>query len=178
MIRMILLNLVLGGTATTRDFLGNLLRVLLEDPSLYASVHADRSLIEVALEESLRLHPPVLYLIRTCTRRAELGGVVIEAGERVIAGLASGNRDERVYDEPDRFRLDRIDPQQHLSFGYGPHFCVGSALARMEAGEALDALLDRFPPGALERAPGAQIELMPLPYMLGPVALPVVKSRG
>ena len=178
MIRLILLNLVLGGTATTRDFLGNLLRVLLEDPSLYASVHADRSLIEVALEESLRLHPPVLYLIRTCTRRTELGGIVIEAGERVIAGLASGNRDERVYDEPDRFRLDRIDPQQHLSFGYGPHFCVGSALARMEAGEALDALLDRFPPGALERAPGAQIELMPLPYMLGPVALPVVKSRG
>lgn len=173
MIRMILLNLVLGGTATTRDFLGNLMLVLLEQPDFYARIHADRSLVRVALEESLRHDPPVLYLIRTCTAGAELAGVGIEAGERVIAGIASGNRDERVYDEPDCFRLDRLEPPQHLSFGYGKHFCVGSALARMEAEEAVGALLDRFPPGRLALAPDFRLELMPLPYMLGPVGLSV-----
>jgi cytochrome P450 len=178
MIRMILLNLVLGGTATTRDFLGNLLLVLLEDPALYARIHGNRRLIPRALEESLRRDPPILYLIRTCTRSVELRGVIIEPGERVIAGIASGNRDERVYREPDQFRLDRAEAQTHLSFGYGPHFCVGSALARMEAEEALGALLDRFPPGTLRLTPGFECELMPLPYMLGPIALPIATAAS
>lgn len=173
-IRMILLNLVLGGTATTRDFLGNLIWVLLENEELYQQLHANRELVAAALEESLRHDPPILYLIRTCTRDTELSGVPIAAGERVIAGLASANRDERVYDEPDRFRLDRVEPAQHLSFGYGPHFCVGSAMARMEAEEAMCALLDRFPPGTLALDPQFRIEHMPLPYMLGPVRLSVL----
>jgi cytochrome P450 len=178
MIRMILLNLVLGGTATTRDFLGNLLLVLLENPALYAMLHADRELVPRALEESLRRDPPVLYLIRTCTRATELAGVAIDPGERVIASIASANRDERIYAEPDAFRLDRVEPQGHFSFGYGKHFCVGSALARMEVEEAMQAILDRYPPGALTLTPGFQAEMMPLPYMLGPRSLSVrvVKS--
>jgi cytochrome P450 len=95
----------------------------------------------------------------------------------VIVGIASANRDESVYEDPDRFQIDRPDPAMHLSFGYGPHFCVGSQLARMEAEEAVQALLDRFGPGDLELAPGFELELMPLPYMLGPVALPVRLER-
>ena len=174
MIRMVLLNLVLGGTATTRDFLGNLLYVMLENPDIYAELHSRPELVPAALEESLRRDPPILYLIRTCTRDTELAGVPISAGDRVIAGLASANRDERVYDDPDRFRLDRIEPASHLSFGYGTHFCVGSALARMEGEEAIRAVLDRFPPGALSLESGFELELMPLPYMLGPVRLSVI----
>ena len=178
MIRMILLNLVLGGTATTRDFLGNLLWVLLEDESLYERLYADRNLIASALEESLRHDPPILYLIRTCTRETELAGTTIAKGERVIAGLASANRDERVYDDPDQFRLDRVDPAQHMSFGYVPHFCVGSVMAKMEAEEAMSALLDRFPPGTLRLDPQSTVEHMPLPYMLGPVRLSVRVGRA
>lgn len=174
MVRMILLNLVLGGTATTRDFLGNVLHVLLDDPELYGRVRSDRSLVPIALEESLRHDPPVLYLIRTCAENCEISGVAVEAGERIIVGLASANRDERVYEAPDEFRLDRVDPAMHLSFGYGPHFCVGAALARMEAQEALNAILDRFDTGDLSFAEGWKAELMPLPYMLGPLSLPVV----
>jgi hypothetical protein len=82
----------------------------------------------------------------------------------VIAGLASGNRDEIVYNEPGRFWLDCIKPKQQLSFGYGSHWCIGSGLARTEAGETLGALLGRFPPGS-------RVELMPLPYLLGRVPL-------
>ena len=176
-IRMILLNMVLGGTATTRDFIGNFLLELLRDPALHDRLRTDRGLVPAALQESLRHAPPVLYLIRTCTEATVLGGSRIEAGERVIVGIASANRDEEVYEDPDRFRIDRPDPAMHLSFGYGPHFCVGSQLARMEAEEAVQALLDRFGPGDLVLAPGFELELMPLPYMLGPVALPVRLER-
>ncbi len=172
-IRMILLNMVLGGTATTRDFIGNLVLSLLRDHDLYSRVRADRTLVPAALEESLRHAPPVLYLIRTCTKSTELAGVGIEEGERVIVGIASANRDERVFEDPDVFRIDRKEPAMHLSFGYGPHFCVGSLLARMEAEEAIQALLDRFGPGELVFPSGFELELMPLPYMFGPVSLPV-----
>jgi len=172
-IRMILLNMVLGGTATTRDFIGNLVLELLRDQELYARVQADRTLVPAALEESLRHAPPVLYLIRTCTESTEVAGSRIEEGERVIVGIASANRDERVFEDPDVFRVDRVDPAMHLSFGYGSHFCVGSLLARMEAEEAIHALLDRFAPGDLVIPSGFEVELMPLPYMLGPVSLPV-----
>jgi cytochrome P450 len=174
-IRMILLNMVLGGTATTRDFIGNVLLELLRDPDLYARVRADRELVPVALQESLRHAPPVLYLIRTCTKTTELAGSRIEKGQRVIVGVASANRDERVFEDPDAFRIDRVEPAMHLSFGYGPHFCVGSLLAKMEAEEAVHALLDRFGPGELRFAPDFEVEFMPLPYMLGPVSLPVVR---
>jgi cytochrome P450 family 142 subfamily A polypeptide 1 len=172
-IRMILLNLVLGGTATTRDFIGNLLLELLRDRELYTRVRADRELVSVAIEESLRYAPPVLYLIRTCTKTSEIAGSRIQAGERVVVGIASANRDDEIYADPDVFSIDRREPAMHLSFGYGPHFCVGSALARMEATEAVNALLDRFEPGELALSRDFELELMPLPYMFGPTSLPV-----
>ncbi|MBW2426963.1 MAG: cytochrome P450 [Deltaproteobacteria bacterium] len=177
-IRMILMNLVLGGTATTRDFIGSLIHELLREPRLYARIRDDRALVPVAVQESLRHAPPVLYVIRTCTESCELSGERIEAGERVIVGIASANRDERIYEDPDSFSLDRHEPAMHLSFGYGPHFCVGSFLARMEGEEALNALLDRFAPGELELEPDFELELMPLPYMYGPVALPIRVQPG
>jgi len=127
----------------------------------------------VAVEESLRIAPPILYLIRTCTERTELAGVTLEAEQRVVVGIASANRDERVYDDPDTFRLDRVDPASHLSLGFGRHFCVGAALTRMEGQEALYAFLDRFEPGQIRLAKDFALEMMPLPYMLGPRRLEV-----
>ncbi|MCH2172772.1 cytochrome P450 [Myxococcota bacterium] len=178
LIRMILLNLVLGGTATTRDFIGSLLLELLHRPELHEQLREDAELIPTATEESLRVAPPVLYLIRTCTRPTELGGVVLEAGERVVVGIASANRDEEFYEDAEQFRLDRVNPAPHFSFGYGRHFCVGAALARMEGQEALRAFLDRLAPGQVRLPAGSGIERMPLPYMLGPLRLDVeIRAR-
>ncbi len=173
MIRMILQNLLLGGTGTTRDLMGNLLAEILQRPELHAQLHADRALVPAAVEESLRLSPPVIYLTRTCTRRTELGGIAIEPDERVVVGVASANRDEEIYEDAEQFRLDRFEPAAHLSFGFGPHLCLGSPLARVEAEEAINIFLDRFAPGQVRLVPGFELELMPLPYMLGPVRLDV-----
>jgi cytochrome P450 len=102
-----------------------------------------------------------------------LGGVAIEPGERVVVGVASANRDEEIYEDAEQFRLDRVEPAAHLSFGFGPHLCLGSPLARVEAEEAINTFLDRFAPGQVRLVPGFELELMPLPYMLGPVRLDV-----
>ena len=175
---MVLLNLVLGGTATTRDLIGNLLLSVLTSPELHEALRDDRERIPAAVEESLRLAPPVLYLIRTCTQDCEVRDVRIEAGTRVVVGVASANRDEEIYPEAERFRIDRHNPAPHLSFGYGQHFCIGAPLARLEACQALESFLDRVDPGEIRLSPGFRNEWMPLPYMLGPARLDVVLARS
>lgn len=177
-VRMVLLNLVLGGTATTRDLIGNLLLEVLSSPELHRTLNEERALIPRAVEESLRLAPPVLYLIRTCTQDVELGGVKLAAGQRVVVGIASANRDERVYPDAERFSLERSNPVPHLSFGLGQHFCVGAPLARLEAEAALGRFLECFPPDSVRLAPGFEREWMPLPYMLGPVRIDVEAVRA
>jgi len=172
-VRMVLLNLVLGGTATTRDLIGNLLLEILERPALHEALRERRELVPAAVEESLRLSPPVLYLIRTCTKPARVGGLEIAANERVVVGVASANRDEDVYPDADRFRVERASPAPHLSFGTGQHFCVGAPLARLEAQEAVHAFLERFGPGEIRLTEGFDLSWMPLPYMLGPARIDI-----
>ncbi len=176
-IRMVLLNLMLGGTATTRDFIGSLLLKLMRDPDLHRRLRADRALIPLAIEESLRLAPPVLWLTRICTRETDVAGETIHVGERVVLSIASANRDEEIWEDADAFRLDRQRPAPHLSFGLGAHFCVGAPLARMEGEEAIGVYLDRFAAGQVHFKSGFELEMMPLPYMLGPLALDVEISR-
>jgi cytochrome P450 len=168
MVRMIMVQLLLGGTTTTRDLLGSVCLELLQQPALHEQLRADRSLVPAAVEEGLRLAPPVLFLIRTARRDTELADVAIGAGDRVIAGLAAANRDPDVYEAPDEFRLDRQGAPPHLSFGHGAHLCVGAALARMEAQEALAAFVDEFAPGELRLAPGFTVEHMPAAFLYGP----------
>jgi cytochrome P450 len=127
----------------------------------------------VAVEEGLRLAPPVLFLIRTCRETTSLGGVEIQAGQRVIAATAAANRDGAVFPDPDSFRVDRIDPQPHLTFGYGSHFCAGAALARMESEIALESFLRHVEPGQLRTPPGFELTFMPTPFLFGPASLPV-----
>jgi len=172
-IRMVLGQLLLGGSATTRDFLGSLFLALIERPDLHRTIAADPALVPVAVEEGLRLAPPVLFVIRTCRQATEIGGVEIREGERVVAATSAANRDESVFPDPDSFRLDRVDPQPHLSFGYGAHFCVGGALARMEIGIALETFIAQVKPGALRTAPGFALQYMPTPFLFGPVRLDV-----
>jgi len=172
----VLLQLLLGGSATTRDFLGNLFHTLILQPELHEAIRAERSLVPAAVEEGLRLAPPVLFVIRTCAQDVELGGVALAKGERIIAAIAAANRDPAVYERPDQFRVDRVDPPTHLSFGLGSHFCAGNQLARMEIREALEVFVERVKPGELRTVSGFDLRYMPTPFLFGPVDMPVERA--
>src|SRR4029077_10047872 len=126
-----------------------------------------------AIEESLRLSPPILFMARGCVRDVEIGGCPIASGTRVIPGFASANRDERVFEAADEFRVDRQNAEQHLTFGYGPHVCPGASLARAVAYAGVGAFLDRFPTGVARLAPGFAFENVPTYFECGPRALPI-----
>ncbi len=173
-VRALVRNLVTGGLTTTSQLLGNLLHLLLTDPAIDAAVRADRSRLDTAIEESLRLSPPILFLARGCTAGTEVAGCPVDAGERVIVGAASANRDTSVFPAADTFALNRANAADHLTFGYGPHVCPGAALARTVARIGVAAYLDRFASGALALAPGYRFEQVPTYFEHGPRRLPVV----
>jgi len=133
-----------AGNETTGRLIGWLAKVLAEHPDQRRQVHADRSLLPKVIDETLRFEPTGHATARFVMKDIECHGVTIPAGEPVMLILASANRDPRRYREPDRFDIHR-DETQHLTFGFGPHFCLGASLARLEGRVALDELLDRFP---------------------------------
>jgi cytochrome P450 len=133
-----------AGIETTYRSSGNLLYALLSHPQQLAAVGHDRSLIPQAIEEGLRWEPPILFLIRKTAHATELDGIPIPEGADINVCIGAANRDEGRYVEPDRFDISR-DPHQHLTFGFGPHMCLGMHLARMETRVALANLLDRLP---------------------------------
>jgi cytochrome P450 len=133
-----------AGVETTYRASGNLLFALLSHPEQLDAVRQDRSLVPQAIEELLRWEPPLLLTSRVTTRDTEIGGVPIPAGSSVTPMLGSANRDDARYSDPDSFDIFR-DPKQHISFGHGPHMCLGMHLARMEMRVVLNALLDRLP---------------------------------
>ncbi len=145
-----------AGSDTTYRLIGTMLLALLGAPELYERVGDDRSLLEAAMEESLRWDAPVQFASRETTAAAVLGGVEIPAGHNLLVALGSANRDEGHYPDPDRFDLDRR-PEDHLAFGFGRHFCVGSHLARLEARAAMNAIMDRLPNLRLDRSAPAGI---------------------
>ncbi len=134
-----------AGAETTSRLMGSMLFALLaEREQRLERVRADRALVPWAVEETLRWETPVLFVARQATRATEIAGVHIPEGKVVSAVIASGNRDEAHYPDADRFDLDRR-ADDHLSFGFGRHFCLGYHLAKMEARTALGAVLDRLP---------------------------------
>ncbi|MGH7288794.1 MAG: cytochrome P450 [Myxococcota bacterium] len=126
------IQLIVAGNETTRTLLTGTLLELLENPDAYRALEAGPSLLPVAVEEMLRWTTPVHYFRRTATRDAELGGKKIREGDRVVLHYTSADFDETVFAEPMRFDIRR-DPNPHLAFGWGEHFCLGAKLARMEA---------------------------------------------
>lgn len=170
-LRTLIIFLLIAGNETTRNLIGNLLARLARDSELANALREDASLIPSAVEESLRLDPPVAYLLRDCIADIRFGDVTIRAGEKVAYGVASANRDEAVFDEPDAFRLDRPEAKIHASFGGGPHVCPGSALARMEAVVALETFLERV--ASFEIEPGFAPDRVPVFWANGPASLPV-----
>lgn len=160
--------MVQAGVHTTRSFLAHLMNRLVQDPSLYRRLDADRELIPAYLEESLRHDSPVQRTTRVCTRDVEIGGVLIRKGETVEMGIGSANRDDAVHGDPGEFRLDRSDPRGHLAFGAGSHVCPGAMLARLEGQTAIRVLLDRV--RELRRVEG--VKYPPLPGSLGHQEIP------
>jgi cytochrome P450 len=167
-------NLITGGLSTTSQLLGNLLRQLLSSPELDRAARADENVLANAVEESLRFAPPVLFVARGCVRDTPVGGSPVAAGERVIVGTGSANRDEQVFDDGEEFRYDRANADQHLTFGYGPHVCPGAALARVVARIGIAAFLDRFPSRSVRLEDGYEFENVPTFFEIGPRRLPVV----
>lgn len=137
--------LLFAGHETSVNLIGNGLVALLDHPAEMARLRADPSLMSGAVEEMLRFTNPVEYgTMRFAREDLELSGVSIGEGEMVMALCASANRDETAFTDPDRLDIGR-DTARHLAFGAGLHYCLGSALGRMETGLALAALLVRFP---------------------------------
>jgi cytochrome P450 len=172
-VRALVRNLITGGFTTTSQLLGNLLHEILTEASVERALRDSDDALGIAIEESLRLAPPVLFMARGCVSDVEISGCPISSGTRVITGFASANRDERVFENPDEFRVDRPNAEQHLTFGYGPHVCPGAALARNVARIGIRTFLDRFPAGTVRLAPDFEFENVPTYFERGPKRLPV-----
>jgi cytochrome P450 len=152
---MFLVQLLVAGNETTRNLISGGLVAFAEHPGQWQRLAADRSLVAPAVEEMLRWTTPVTSFMRTATRDVEVRGVRIAAGDPVLMVFASANRDEEVFGATAAtFDVGR-DPNPHLAFGFGNHFCLGAALARLEGRTVLEELLDRFAAveeaGAVER---------------------------
>ena len=141
----ILFSLSFAGHETTNYLIGNLVRRLLEEPARWDEVVADPSLIAGAVEETLRFDTSVPAWRRITRRAATLGGVEIPEGSKLFLWLAASGRDASVFPDPDVFDPRRPNAKRNLAFGKGIHFCVGSALGRLEAQLALEELTRRFP---------------------------------
>ncbi len=168
--------LLVAGHETTVNLIGNGVLALLEHPDQMETLRDDPELIKPAVEELLRYDAPVqLASERYAREEITIAGVTIAPGEMVHALLGSANRDERQFERPDDLDITR-EPNRHLAFGQGVHYCVGAPLARMEGQIAINTLLRRFPdlrlavpPQALRRRPGLGLR--------GLASLPLAFSR-
>ncbi len=162
--------LLIGGDETSRHVISGGIYQLLVEPERWAALRDDRSLIPTAVEEMLRWVSPIKNMARTATADVELAGQRIPAGEKVLLLYPSANRDEAVFPDPCTFDLKRT-PNEHVAFGFGPHFCLGASLARLELRIVLEELLDRVPDLALvdDREPA----LRPANFVSGYEQLPV-----
>lgn len=139
MLQMLVLLLV-AGNETTRNLIVNAVLTLMEHPAQLALLRSQPECVPGAVEEVLRFASPVQCDVRRLARDTEVGGVLLEAEKIALLWLGSANRDEAVFSDPERFDITRSD-NRHLAFGFGPHFCLGANLARLEAQVALRVLL-------------------------------------
>lgn len=166
---MFTLLLLVAGNETTTNLLSNTVLTLTEHPEQLERVRRDPSLVPALVEEALRYCGPIQFLYRQATRDTEIAGTPIPAGSLVMPILASANRDEKHFEDGDRFDVSR-NPQGHLGFGLGIHFCLGASLARLEARVAFEELLARYT--RFERA-AARIEYVDSFLIRGLRALPL-----
>ena len=140
--------LVVAGNETTRQAISHAMKALMDHPDQLAFLRDNPDKSQIAVEELLRFASPVYHFRRTATRDVEMGGQQIKAGDKVVMWFASGNRDEDVFADPYRLDLTRY-PNEHMTFGKGPHGCLGAQLARLEIRIMFETLLPRL--GSIEQ---------------------------
>lgn len=145
---------IMAGHRTTVDLIGNGLALLLQPDTRWQKLSTRPELIRSTVEEILRYDAPVHALFRTTTREVILEGITLPQGARLLLVFGSANRDEEQFLNADVFEMER-HPNQHLGFSYGPHFCAGAPLARMETRIAFEVLTQRIP--GLRLKPGQQL---------------------
>jgi cytochrome P450 len=142
-VQIILHTLLSAGGETTSSLVGNAVRLLADHPELQRRLREKPELIDTFVEEALRLESPFRQQMRSIPHDTTLGGVDIPAGSTVVLLFGSANRDPAQFDNPDVIDVTRASPRRHLAFGHGIHYCVGAALARIEARAVLTTLLER-----------------------------------
>jgi cytochrome P450 family 142 subfamily A polypeptide 1 len=163
--------ILIGGDETTRHTLSGGTEQLLRHRDQWESLVADPDLLAGAIEEMLRWTSPVKNMCRTVTADTEFHGTQLRAGEKIMLMFEAANFDESVFENPDEFRIDR-NPNSHLAFGFGTHFCLGNQLARLELRLMTERVLRRLPD--LRLADGAEVPLRPANFVSGPESMPVV----
>ena len=166
-----LLLLLVGGNETTRNVISGAMEALSASPEQHRRLVEHPELIPTAVEEFIRWVTPILNMNRQATADVERHGQVIRAGDQVLLMYGAANRDSSVFDDADRLDVGR-NPNPHLSFGFGPHFCLGASLARLEIKVMYEELLQRFP--GMRVAPGASAERVPSSFIRGIASLPVI----
>ena len=136
--------LIVGGNDTTRNTITGSVLALNQNPDQYALLTANHDLIPNMVSETIRWQTPLAHMRRTATQDTELGGKTIRKGDKVIMWYVSGNRDEEVIEDPNRYWIERPRVRQHLSFGFGIHRCVGMRLADLQLKIIWEEILKRF----------------------------------
>lgn len=163
--------ILIGGDETTRHTLSGGVEQLLRHRDQWDALVADPEKLPGAIEEMLRWTSPVKNMCRTLTADTTFHGTELKAGEKIMLMFESANFDKTVFESPDEFQIDR-NPNSHLAFGFGTHFCLGNQLARLELRLMVSRLLQRLPD--LRLADGAHVPLRPANFVSGPEAMPVV----
>jgi len=139
-----LILLIVGGNDTTRNTMTASVLSLANNPDQFEKLVADPSLIPSMVAETIRWQTPLAHMRRTAKVDTELGGQQIRAGDKVVMWYVSGNRDERVFERPDDFIIDRPNVRKHLAFGFGIHRCMGNRLAELQLKILWEEILKRF----------------------------------
>jgi cholest-4-en-3-one 26-monooxygenase len=163
--------ILIGGDETTRHTLSGGTEQLLRNRDQWDLLQNDPSLLPGAVEEMLRWTSPVKNMCRTITADTEFHGTQLREGEKMMLLFESANFDEEVFGDPDSFRIQR-DPNSHMAFGFGTHFCLGNQLARIELANMTQRVLQRLPD--LRLADGADLPLRPANFVSGLESMPVV----
>lgn len=165
--------MMVAGNETTRNLLSGGVAVLAEQPRWWEVMREDPATIRLVVEEMLRWVTPVLCMRRTATRDIEMHGKTIKAGDKVAMWFISGNRDDTVFEDPDRYWIERPNARRHMSFGFGIHRCMGNRLGELQLKILWEELLKRYPHVEVTGEPQRPLSA----FVHGITALPVRISR-